>query len=87
MTIRSARGDTIIVYKRYDNYLCTCDIYSPMHNILDACVYSTLRWKVGGGWTLEFPSFLGPVKWERADSEFHLGAKIWAFGKRRQDDL
>jgi hypothetical protein len=20
----------------------------------------------GGGWALEFPSFLGPVKWERA---------------------
>ncbi len=26
-----------------------------------------LRGEVGGGWTLEFPSFLGPVKWERAD--------------------
>jgi hypothetical protein len=27
----------------------------------------TLRGEVGGGWALEFPSFLGPVKWERAD--------------------
>jgi hypothetical protein len=26
----------------------------------------TLRGEVGGGWALEFPSFLGPVKWERA---------------------
>jgi hypothetical protein len=26
-----------------------------------------LRGEVGGGWALEFPSFLGPVKWERAD--------------------
>jgi hypothetical protein len=32
----------------------------------------TLRREVGGGWALEFPSFLGPVKWERA-SKFHLG--------------
>jgi hypothetical protein len=23
----------------------------------------TLRGEVGGGWDLEFPSFLGPVKW------------------------
>jgi hypothetical protein len=27
----------------------------------------TLRGEVGGSWALEFPSFLGPVKWERAD--------------------
>ena len=27
----------------------------------------TLRGEVGGGWALEFLSFLGPVKWERAD--------------------
>jgi hypothetical protein len=27
----------------------------------------TLRGEVGGGWALEFPSFLGPVKWHRAD--------------------
>jgi hypothetical protein len=26
----------------------------------------TLRGEMGGGWALEFPSFLGPVKWERA---------------------
>jgi hypothetical protein len=34
----------------------------------------TLRREVGGGWALEFPSFLGPVKWERADRRvsFHL---------------
>jgi hypothetical protein len=41
------------------NYLCTYDLYSPMHNVLDA--------GIGGGWALEFSSFLGPVKWERAD--------------------
>ncbi len=27
----------------------------------------TLRGEVGGGWALEFPSFLGPVTWHRAD--------------------
>jgi hypothetical protein len=26
-----------------------------------------LRGEVGGGWALEFLSFLGSVKWERAD--------------------
>ncbi len=33
-----------------------------------------LRGEVGGGWALEFESFLGPVKWHRADiGECHLG--------------
>ncbi len=32
----------------------------------------TLRGEVGGGWALEFPSFLGPLKWEQADRQFHL---------------
>jgi hypothetical protein len=26
-----------------------------------------LRGEVGGGWALEFSSFLGPLKWHRAD--------------------
>ncbi len=26
-----------------------------------------LQGEVGGGWALEFSSFLGPVKWHRAD--------------------
>ena len=33
----------------------------------------TLRGEVGGGWALEFPSFLGPVKWERADRRVPFG--------------
>jgi hypothetical protein len=28
-----------------------------------------LRGEMGGGWALEFASFLGPVKWHRADRE------------------
>jgi hypothetical protein len=43
------------------NYLCTYDLYSPMHNVLDACI--TITRGSGGGWALEFSSFLGPVKW------------------------
>ncbi len=34
----------------------------------------TLRGEVGGGWALEFPSFLGPVRNEPI-GEFHLGPK------------
>jgi hypothetical protein len=34
-----------------------------------------LRGEVGGGWALEFPSFLDPVKWEQADRRVPFGAK------------
>jgi hypothetical protein len=34
----------------------------------------TLHGEVGGGWALEFPSFLGPVKWERADRRVPFGS-------------
>ncbi len=35
----------------------------------------TLRGEVGGGWALEFPSFLGPVKWHRTDRRVPFGAQ------------
>ncbi len=35
------------------NYLCIYDLYSPVHNVLDV--------------RISFESFLGPVKWRRAD--------------------
>ncbi len=35
----------------------------------------TLRKQVGGGWALEMESFLGPVKWHRADRRVPLGAQ------------
>jgi hypothetical protein len=35
----------------------------------------TLRGQVGGGWGLEIESFLGPVKWHRADRRVILGPK------------
>jgi hypothetical protein len=31
---------------------------------------------VVGGWALEFESFLGPVKWERADRRVPFGAQM-----------
>jgi hypothetical protein len=37
---------------------------------------NTLRGEVGGGWALEFPSFLGPVKWQRADRRVPFGAQM-----------
>ncbi len=47
--------------KVHFNYLCTYDLYSPGHNVVDACISITR----GSGWglALEFESFLGPVKW------------------------
>jgi hypothetical protein len=49
------------VFCEENNYLCTYDLYSPMHNILDACISITRGSR--RGWALEFSSFLGPVKW------------------------
>ncbi len=34
-----------------------------------------LRGEVGGGWALEFSSFLGPVKWHLADRQVPFGAQ------------
>jgi hypothetical protein len=41
----------------------------------------TLRGEVGGGWALEFPSFLGPVKWHRANRRVPFGSSLPLFGK------
>ncbi len=43
------------------NYLCTYDLYSPVHNVLDTCI--SITWGSGRGLgALEFSSFLGPKK-------------------------
>jgi hypothetical protein len=34
-----------------------------------------LRGEVGGGWALEFESFLGPMKWHRAERRVPFGAQ------------
>jgi hypothetical protein len=38
------------------------------------CAYP-LRGELGGGWTLEFESFLGPVKWHRANRRVPFGSQ------------
>jgi hypothetical protein len=55
------------------NYLCSYDLYSPVHNVVDACI--PLRGQAGGGWALVFESFLRPVKWHRADRRVPFGAQ------------
>jgi hypothetical protein len=46
-------------------------IYAPMIYTAPCVMFlmraDTLRGQVGGGWALEMESFLGPVKWHRAD--------------------
>jgi hypothetical protein len=44
-----------------------------MHNVLDACISITKG--SGRGLALEFESFLGPLKWHRADRRVPLGAQ------------
>ncbi len=43
-----------------NNYLCTCDLYSPVHNVLDACIYIT--WGSGRGLGSGIPEFFGPCE-------------------------
>jgi hypothetical protein len=58
------------------NYLCSYDLwYSPAHNVLDACISITRGSGRGGGWALEFESFLGSVKWHRAVRRVPFGPK------------
>ncbi len=42
------------------NYLCTGDLYSPMHNVLDACIY--IKWVSGRGFGPGIPEFFGPCE-------------------------
>ncbi len=49
------------------NYLCAYDLYSPVHNVLDACISITRESRRALGPRIR--EFLGPVKWQRADSK------------------
>jgi hypothetical protein len=42
------------------NNLCTYDLYSPVHNVLDACIFIT--WKSEKGLGPGIPVFFGPQK-------------------------
>ncbi len=58
--------------------------YAPMNNTALCIMFwmraYPLQGQVVGGWTLEIESFLGPVKWHRADRRAPFGAQrfnIW----------
>ncbi len=55
------------------NYLCTYDLYGPVHNVFDACRYIT--WASGKGLGPGNGKFLGPVKWHRAVRRVPFGAQ------------
>jgi hypothetical protein len=59
---------TIISSKQYFNYLCTYDLYSPEHNVLDACKYITRG--SGRGLSPGIVAFFGPC--EMASSHFKM---------------
>jgi hypothetical protein len=43
-----------------NNYLCTCDLYTPVHNVLEAWIYIMWgSWKVLGP---GIPEFFGPCE-------------------------
>jgi hypothetical protein len=42
----------------FTTYLCTYDLYSPVHNVLDACISSTSGRELGPG----IPEFFGPCE-------------------------
>jgi hypothetical protein len=48
--------------------------WRPLHAIL-LMRANPLRGKVGGGWTLEIETFLGPVKWHLAVRRVPFGAQ------------
>jgi hypothetical protein len=56
---------------------CRITIYAPMIYTAPCIMFwmhaYPLREEVGGGWALEFSSFLGLVKWERANRQVPFG--------------
>ena len=68
----SARTEkkTIVTIK---NYLCTYDLYSPVHNVLDAFISITRASgrELGPG----NETFLGPAKWHREVRRVPFGSK------------
>ncbi len=45
---------------RSNNYLCTCDLYTPVHNVLEARIYIT--WGSWRGLGPGIPEFFGPCE-------------------------
>ena len=57
------------LYHGLNSYLCTYDLYVPVHNASGSIRHHPLQGQVGGGWALEIETFLGTVKWIRAYRE------------------
>ncbi len=45
-----------------NNYLCTYDLYSPMHNVLYACIFIQIFWAPNGTRLSAWCHFTGPKK-------------------------
>jgi hypothetical protein len=71
--------ETIDIAKETPRRRITLTIYAPVIYTAPCIMFwmrvCTLRGEVGGGWALEFPSFLSPVKWERAGRRVPFGAQ------------
>jgi hypothetical protein len=50
----------LIAREKTINYLCTYDLYSPVHNVLDACI--SITWGSGRGLGPGIPEFFGPCE-------------------------
>ncbi len=63
----------------YSSFDVKLNIYAPMICIALYMMFwmraYPLQGQVGGGWALEFKSFLDPVKWHRADRRVPFGAQ------------
>ncbi len=65
ISIRAYSSSYTVVKKKYFSYLCTYDLYGPVRNVVDACIYITRA--SGRGLGPGNREFLGPVKWHEAD--------------------
>jgi hypothetical protein len=53
------------------SYLWTYDLYGPVRKML-LMRANPFRGPLGGGWTLEIETFLGPVEWHRSAGLCHV---------------
>jgi hypothetical protein len=58
--ISACTESTASVLKAFNNYLCTYDLYSPVHNVLDACISITRA--SGRGLGPGIREFFGPCE-------------------------
>jgi hypothetical protein len=54
------RKKMVILSLKYGNYFCTYVLYSPVHNVLDACIYITRA--SGRGLGPGIREFFGPCE-------------------------